>query len=123
MPGAGVTPPRILVAEDEFLVYLALDEELREAGYAVVGPFASLAETQEAVAREAVDLALLDINMGGEMAWPAADALMARNIPVIFLSGYGPGVLPERYQALPRLAKPFDPRLLLNEIRRALPAG
>ncbi|HEY3778658.1 MAG TPA: response regulator [Rhizomicrobium sp.] len=118
-----MTPPRILVAEDEFLVYLALDEELREAGYAVVGPFASLAETQEAVAREAVDLALLDINMGGEMAWPAADALMARNIPVIFLSGYGPGVLPERYQALPRLAKPFDPRLLLNEIRRALPAG
>jgi DNA-binding response OmpR family regulator len=111
---------RILVAEDEFLVYLALGEDLRGAGYAVVGPFASLAETEAAVAREPIDLALLDINMGGEMAWPAADALIAKNIPLILLSGYGESGLPERYRALPRLAKPFDPQQLINEIRRLL---
>ena len=114
--------PHILVAEDEFLVYLALEEELRAAGYVVVGPFPSLAATQEAIAREHFDLALLDINMGGEMAWPVADALIAKNIPVIFLSGYGAGVLPERFLALPRLAKPYDPALLLREIRRVLQA-
>jgi CheY-like chemotaxis protein len=112
---------RILVAEDEFLVYLALGEDLRGAGYAVVGPCASLAETEKAVAREQIDLALLDINMGGEMAWPAADALIAKNIPLIFLSGYGEAALPERYRPLPRVAKPFDPQMLIREIRRILP--
>ncbi|MGH6890412.1 MAG: response regulator [Rhizomicrobium sp.] len=116
-----MTAARILVAEDEFLVWLALEQDLREAGYDVLGPFASLGETREAIAREAVDLALLDINMSGEMAWPAADALIAKNVPVILLSGYGESGLPERYRALPRLAKPFDPQRLIDEIRRLLP--
>lgn len=32
---------RILVAEDEFLVWLVLEDELSRAGFDVVGPFAS----------------------------------------------------------------------------------
>lgn len=111
---------RILVSEDEFLVYLALEDELRAQGYDVLGPFGSLQATSEALAHEYVDLVLLDINMGGSMAWPIADELMARKIPFIFLSGYAANTLPERYRDIPRVGKPYEPALLQGEIRRLL---
>jgi DNA-binding response OmpR family regulator len=108
---------RVLVAEDEFLVYLALEDELRDKGFEVLGPFTSVAEIRAAVARESIDMALLDINLGGEMIFPVADELVARNIPFIFLSGYASAVVPERYSAVPRLDKPFDPQKLLATLR------
>lgn len=111
---------RILVAEDEFLVYLALEDELRSQGYTIIGPFGSLGATREALANEHVDLVLLDINMGGSMAWPIADELISRMIPFIFLSGYAADTLPEHYRDIPRVAKPYDPALLRSEIRRLL---
>ncbi|HEX4158828.1 MAG TPA: response regulator [Rhizomicrobium sp.] len=111
---------RILVAEDEFLVYLALEDELSSQGYTVLGPFGSLAATREALANEHVDLVLLDINMGGSMAWPIADELILRMIPFIFLSGYTADTLPEHYRGIPRIGKPYDPALLRSEIRRLL---
>jgi DNA-binding response OmpR family regulator len=119
-PDAAERRPRILVSEDEFLVYLVLEDELRAEGYDVVGPFNSLQATREALAQEHVDLVLLDINMGGSMAWPVADELISRNIPFIFLSGYAADTLPERFRSLPRVAKPYDPKLLQGEIRRLL---
>jgi two-component system, response regulator PdtaR len=112
--------PRILVSEDEFLVYLVLEDELRAEGYDVLGPFNSLQATREALMGEHVDLVLLDINMGGSMAWPIADELISRNIPFIFLSGYAADSLPERYRNMPRVGKPYDPILLQREIRRLL---
>jgi CheY-like chemotaxis protein len=117
---AAKSRPRILVSEDEFLVYMVLEDELLREGYDVLGPFSSLQATREALAHEHVDLVLLDINMGGSMAWPIADELISRNIPFIFLSGYSPDTLPERYRQIPRVAKPYEPALLQREIRRLL---
>lgn len=111
---------RILVSQDEFLVYLVLEDELRSEGYDVLGPFSSVQATREAVANEHVDLVLLDINMGGCMAWPIADELISRNIPFIFLSGDAADTLPERYRNVQRIGKPYDPALLQREIRRLL---
>lgn len=115
-PAAG--PPRVLVAEDEFLVYLALEEDLRANGYEVVGPFANVADVQKAVEREAIDLALLDINLKGELIFPVADELLARHIPFLFLSGYTSAAVPESYRHLPRLEKPHDPATLLAALRQ-----
>jgi DNA-binding response OmpR family regulator len=120
-----VEPPeaagaRILVAEDEFLVYLALEEELRGNGFAVAGPYSSLLATRDALALERFDLALLDINMGGEMIWPIADELISRKIPFLFLTGYSAESLPGRFRHTPRLCKPYDPAELLHEIRSLL---
>lgn len=112
------TPKRVLVAEDEFLVYLALEEELRASGYDVVGPFANLADVQDALAREAIDCALLDINLSGELVYPVADALLARNIPFIFLSGYASAAVPEEYRRFARLEKPYDPVKLVAALRQ-----
>ena len=111
-------PQRVLIAEDEFLVYLALEEDLRANGFAIVGPFTTLADTQDAAMRERIDLALLDINLGGEMIFPVADALIARKIPFLFLSGYSSGAVPEGYRHFPRFEKPYDPAKLMAALRQ-----
>jgi hypothetical protein len=42
------------------------------------------------------DLAILDVNVGGNMIWPVADLIRARNRPIIFATGYGS--IPEVFQ-------------------------
>jgi DNA-binding response OmpR family regulator len=115
--------PRVLAVEDEFLLACSLEDDLRSFGYAVVGPFANLARASEAAARERFDLAVLDVNLNGEMVFPLVEALMERGIPLLLLSGYGNAGLPERFRALPRLAKPYDPKLLERELKKMVPAA
>lgn len=112
--------PRVFVAEDEFLLAVMLEDDLRDNGFGVVGPFTRLPDAIEAAASENFDIAVLDINMNGEMAYPIADALVARGIPFIFLSGYGDTTLPERLKGARCIAKPCDPAMLLAEIKRVI---
>jgi DNA-binding response OmpR family regulator len=109
---------RVFVAEDEFLLALLLEEDLRAMGCTVLGPHASLTLATEASRREAFDLAILDVNLNGEMVFPLADELGGRGMPVVLLSGYGTGSLPERFRSTPRLSKPYDFAALQREVRR-----
>ena len=121
MTSAEQRPRRVLVAEDEFLVYLALEEELRANGFQVVGPFTNVSDVREAVDRGPIDFALLDINLAGEMVYPVADELIARNTPFIFLTGYASAAVPEAYRRFARIEKPYDPAKLMAALRQ-LPA-
>jgi CheY-like chemotaxis protein len=114
---------RILIAEDEFLVAVLLEQDVTEAGYRVIGPFTRFPEALDAVRRGGFDLALLDINMNGQMAYPLADELLTRGVPFIFLSGYGAQDLPERFRDCPRISKPYDASTLLREIARLIAPG
>ena len=109
---------RILLAEDEFLVGLVLEEDLRGAGYGVVGPYTTVASALEASRRERIDLAVLDVNLAGEMIYPLADELRSRGVPFIFMSGYSEKDIPERFRATPRFDKPYDLAVLMLELRR-----
>jgi DNA-binding response OmpR family regulator len=77
---------RILIVEDESLLAMELEELLQTAGYTIVGPFSDLARARQAAHREAIDLAVLDTNLNGEMVYPLADDLSARAIPFIFVT-------------------------------------
>jgi CheY-like chemotaxis protein len=112
---------RVLVVEDEFLLACSLEDDLTAFGYAVVGPVSSVAAARERIGRETVDAAVLDVNLSGAMVFPLADELVALRIPIIFLSGYGLAVIPDRFRSLPRLAKPGDPNALDRELRKVLP--
>jgi DNA-binding response OmpR family regulator len=103
---------RILIVEDEYLLGFSLLEDLTEAGADVVGPISTVDEALQIVTSETFDLAVLDINVRGEMSFPVADALLARNVPLVFLTGYDGDVIPDRLQRLPRLGKPYDPKAL-----------
>jgi len=98
---------RILVAEDELAIAMLLETALEEQSCAIVGPYGSLAETLAAARTEQLDLAVLDINLAGEMVFPAAEVLAARGVPFLLLSGYGQDGLPPDRQHWPVCGKPF----------------
>ena len=113
-------PTKLMVVEDEFLVATSLEMVLESAGYAVVGPIPSVGEALEAVAGQAADLALLDVNIAGHQVYPVADALAARHLPFIFLTGCNGADMPARFAAVPMLVKPFSVESLLEAIALAL---
>ena len=88
---------RVLVVEDKFLVAIQLEDDLKAAGYAVVGPFTDLESAMQASRKEEFDVAILDANLNGTMSFPPADELNERS-----------------------LTKPCDVDTLLAEIERAV---
>lgn len=113
---------RVLVVEDQFLVAIQLEDDLKAAGFSVVGPFTDLESATQASRQEEFDVAVLDANLNGTMSFPLADELTARKIPFVLLTGYGAASLPERFRGGRRLTKPCDVAALLAEIRRAAEA-
>lgn len=107
---------RILVVEDEMLVALLLHDMLIDLGCLVVGPAASVAEALGMIETRPLDAAILDVNLGGQMSYPVADALIARNLPFVLSTGYASNRLQEGYRALPALQKPYH----ATELREAL---
>jgi DNA-binding response OmpR family regulator len=118
---SGRPHPRFIIVEDNFSVAEGLRYLLEAFGCDVVGMAADVPRALELVGGTAFDLALLDIDLGGEHVGPVAEAVRSRGRLVIFLSGYGEDeVLPVDLRALPRLEKPVDPDQLLSAIRDAL---
>jgi DNA-binding response OmpR family regulator len=109
---------RVLVVEDEALIAFDVADHLTEAGFQVVGPAASVAAALKLLDAQGCDLAVLDVNLGRETAAPIADALNARSIPFLALSGYSNDQFPEGLRRAPTLAKPVDPKKLVAELRR-----
>ncbi|WP_081762498.1 response regulator [Xanthobacter sp. 126] len=115
---------RVLVVEDEFLVALGLEDNLRSLGYTVVGPIASLAAAVSAASSERIDAAILDVNLAGEPVYPAAAVLAERGIPFIFCSGYTGSVrMPAEFVDAPRVAKPYTSRVIADALADLIGSG
>ena len=98
---------RVLLVEDEFMVALLIEGELAGLGCEIIGPVGRLDKALEIAQREAVDVAILDVNINGDEVYPVAEALAARGIPFVFVSGYGRQGLRAPYRDRPTLQKPF----------------
>ena len=107
---------KVLVVEDEFLVAMDIELMLRELGCLVVGPIGDLETALRAAKEQALDLAVLDINLGGQPVTAVADALAARAVPFALCTGYRLDQLSGRYPAAPRLMKPLQ----ADDLRTAL---
>ena len=112
---------QILVVEDENWLAMELAWLVQEAGYAVLGPERSVAEAQKALGRVRIDLALLDIRLGGETVFPITEMLEEMGIPFIFVTG-NPDLLPAEYSERPCVAKPWATSALLTLIPQLLDA-
>jgi PAS domain S-box-containing protein len=108
---------RILIVEDESLVALALSEMLEECGFEVVGPCASMFEAIEVIRSRDFDAAVLDVNLNGEMIYPAAEMLADRGIPFVFMTGYGPEGIDRRFGSVVAMHKPIEREKLLGLFR------
>src|SRR4051794_12040692 len=103
---------RILVVEDNLLTADAIQDLLETSGCEVIGPAPTVEAALELIAQTTLDGAVLDINLAGELSFPVAAALIERDVPFLFLTGYDDLVVPPQYRAMRRLEKPSDMRQL-----------
>jgi DNA-binding response OmpR family regulator len=107
MSGKAPARARILVVEDETVLAMMLEDYLQDEGYDVVGPFGRLDRAMQAAEREALDAAVLDVNIAGEMVFPVAEALDRRSVPILLVSGYDSRIMRKAPKDWPRLMKPY----------------
>jgi len=111
---------RILIVEDESIIAEELEESFAEIGAVVVGPVPSIDRALELIAATPrIDAALIDVSLDGELAYPVIDALEARNVPFVLMSGYEDHVLRSRYPRARNCQKPYE----FADIKRALVAA
>jgi hypothetical protein len=58
----------------------------------------------------------LDVNLRGKSVFPISAALMERNIPFLFATGYGSAQIPAQFDVVPRLEKPFVSAALISAL-------
>jgi CheY-like chemotaxis protein len=97
---------KLLVVEDDALIRMLLADMLSEIGYTVAAEAASIDEALEATRNSDFDLALLDADLKGRSVSPVADALVARDIGFVFVTGSDHGLF--AYRDRPTLRKPFQ---------------
>ena len=98
---------KLLVVEDDVLVRMLLADMVGELGYTLAAEAASIDEALEATRKTDFDLAILDVDLKGRSVSPVADALVARDIGFVFVTGYDDhGLFP--YRDRPTLRKPFQ---------------
>ena len=78
----------VLVVEDEFLIAMDLELLLQRHGWRVLGPAATVDEALRLLARRERPVALLDVNLRGELVTPVAEELRARGVPFVLASAY-----------------------------------
>jgi CheY-like chemotaxis protein len=84
MASSALRDRRILVIEDEYLIATTLSDHLEGIGSVVVGPVPSVEMAIKAIeSNPDIDVAVVDVNLGGVMAYPVADVLLARKIPFV----------------------------------------
>jgi CheY-like chemotaxis protein len=112
---------RILVVEDNFLAAEVVRDTLESYGCQVVGPVGRLEDGLRLASAEALDGAVLDINLNGERCFPIAKALLDRGVPFMFLTGYDDaGLIPPELRPTRRVGKPILGHQLITALAEVL---
>jgi len=117
--GNGSTHPCVLVVEDEMCLAMMLQDLLEDAGYRVIKA-ARVPAALSMAEGEAIDAAILDVNVAGREVFPVADELRRRGVPFMFASGYGDRGVPGEFREYPMLQKPYDPGALGTMLKNVL---
>ena len=110
------TDLRILVVEDESLVAMLIEDILVDIGCIVADIASRLEEAVSKASSLVLDAAILDVNLDGFQTYPVAEVLERRRIPFVFSTGYGATGIPEAFQDVPIVGKPFQQ----EDLKRAL---
>lgn len=111
---------RVLIVEDELVVSWATQDMLEALGCIAIGPAASVSQALATIAAQAIDVAVLDLNLSGELSYPVADALALRGVPYFFLTGYDAKSIREGYGAEIALQKPLRRHDLVRALANLL---
>lgn len=108
----------VLIVEDEAIVAMLLEDMLEELGHQTVASIARIGKAFETLESLEFDVAILDVNVNGELVFPLAQSISEKGKPIVFSSGYGRGGLPRQFDNCAMLAKPFS----IQDLKRALEA-
>lgn len=78
----------VMLLEDEYLIALDAEEILTSLGVKHIQIVNSLAAAAEIAESGDVDVAILDLNINGEMSFPVAEMFRKRGTPIVFATGY-----------------------------------
>jgi CheY-like chemotaxis protein len=106
----------VLLVEDEALIRMMISGMVEELGHLVVAEAATLEDAQRVAETADIDLALLDVNLGGWSSAPVADILFRRGLPFVFITGYASEGLPDNLSKGLVLQKPF----LISKLKDAI---
>ena len=111
---------RVLIVEDDYFLVRVLVDHLRSQGAQIAGPVARLQPALQIARTEALDGAVLDVDLQGQCSLPVAAVLAEQDIPFVFVTGYDGTSLPEPYAKYPCCQKPVDPSVV---VRKLFPAA
>jgi CheY-like chemotaxis protein len=117
-PGAAASVSgHVLVVEDNLIIAMDAQDIFTELGADQVSVASSVAQAERLIAAHAFALAVLDINLGDETSETIADTLLAKQVPLMFATGYGErSVFAARCPDIPVIQKPYG----IEEVRAAL---
>jgi DNA-binding NtrC family response regulator len=108
----------VLIVEDSWDVGISLKRLLEAYGAETNGPVATVAEALRLISEQAVDVALVDINLrNGEKSYGLIDLLHEKGIRTIVLTGYADAPL-ARGKVAAILQKPIADERLIESLRR-----
>ena len=114
---------RVLVVEDEMMVLMNIEDALADLGCAAVSVAATVDDALALLEAERFDVAMLDVNLGGQPSYRVADALALHSIPFVFSTGYGEHGIEARFGERPVLRKPYSDEQHGAALAGLLPAG
>ena len=120
-------PTRVLIAEDDFLVAMQMEETLSAAGLLVVGVAVTADEAIDLARREHPILVVMDVRLGGKRDGidAARELLQQFNVRCLFATANDDPFTRERaeaYAPLGWLTKPYTMASLLAAVAAALAA-
>ena len=118
-------PIRVLIAEDEVLIAHDIQSCLKRSGFQIAGVAYDRADALDIIKHKRVDIALLDINLEGQMEGIELAKYLneEHGIPFVFLTSYSnPKVLNEAKMVNPMgyLVKPFKREDIVTSLNIAL---
>lgn len=103
------------------MISMLIENMVEDLRCEIVGSASTLDDALRLARQTDADLAILDVRLkGAERSDTVAETLRQRGIPFIFVTGYGAGGIPEQYESVPTLPKPFQARDLKQAIDLAL---
>jgi DNA-binding response OmpR family regulator len=104
--GPHIGPPRVLIIEDEPLIFELIERMVCELGYVVSGKASTISAARQELAKRNFDTVLLDIGLDETVNPVIADLLLEMRIPFGFATGYN-DPFDTRHAGVPFLRKPF----------------
>jgi len=112
---------KVLIVEDEAAIAMLIEDMFMDLGCENIYSIANLGKALIEVEKEDFDICLLDVNLGGQEIYPAADILIRKEVPFLFSTGYGAQGLNDKYKNFPVIQKPFMQDDLQKKLHEIMP--